>query len=303
MLHASIPTVAPAMFYLKELGEVGFTTPNRGLNLIIDLIISQANCLPAYIDINIDALGEAAPRLIRHFVCLIKRYGRGVPVCVDSSNPEVLRAGLEEWYADGTSVSPPLINSINYAELDKTRPILELRKKYNFSIVGLLIGKAGVLKSADEMYAAAKNIFKEALNYGFKPSQIFFDTVTLGITFDSPLSELGEPKPSHTYNSFNAIKKIMTDPEMKGVNTILGVSNWTHDVKRRRIGHNRAFIEEARSYGLNSIIIDVTQDYGIKPAPKELVEIVKMFASLDGSEESVLTYTAKIRELRAQKMV
>ncbi|MCX7767043.1 MAG: hypothetical protein N2246_10110, partial [Candidatus Sumerlaeia bacterium] len=111
------------------------------------------------------------------------------------------------------------------------------------------------------------------------------------------------PKPSHTYNSFNAIKKIMTDPEMKGVNTILGVSNWTHDVKRRRIGHNRAFIEVARSYGLNSIIIDVTQDYGIKPAPKELVEIVKMFASLDGSEESVLTYTTKIRELRAQKMV
>ncbi|MCX7767286.1 MAG: methylenetetrahydrofolate reductase C-terminal domain-containing protein, partial [Candidatus Sumerlaeia bacterium] len=122
MLHASIPTVAPAMFYLKELGEAGFTSPNRGLNLIVDLIISQANCLPAYIDINIDALGESAPLLIRHFVRQIKRYGRGVPVCVDSSNPEVLRAGLEEWYANGTSVPPPLINSINYAELDKTRP-------------------------------------------------------------------------------------------------------------------------------------------------------------------------------------
>lgn len=303
LLHASIPSVGPAMFYLKELGEEGFKRQNRGLNVIINLITTQAECRPEYIDVNIDQLGGDTPSMMRHYVRLIKKYGLGIPVCVDSSNPEVLKAGLEEWYADGSLVKPPLINSINYAEMEKTQPILEMRKKYKFSIIGLLMGQQGVLKSSDEMYEAAKTIFREAIKNGFQPKEIFFDTVTLGITFDSPVSELGEFKPSHTYNSFNAIKKIMTDPEMKGVNTVLGVSNWSHDVRRRRIGHNRAFIEVARRYGLNSVIIDVTQEYGIKPAPKELVQLVEMFASLDGGEESVLTYNAMIREMRAKGWV
>jgi len=303
LLHASIPSVGPAMFYLKELGEKGFTQYNRGLNVILNLIVTQAEYRPAYIDVNIDQLGGDTPPLMRQYVRLIKKYGQGVPVCIDSSNPEVLKAGLEEWYANASQVKPPLINSINYAEMEKMRPILEMRRTYKFSIIGLLMGQQGVLKSSEEMYEAAKSIFKEAQKYGFQPEEIFFDTVTLGITFDSPISELGEFKPSHTYNSFNAIKKIMTDPEMKGVNTVLGVSNWSHDVKRRRIGHNRAFIEVARRYGLNSVIIDVMQDYGIKPAPKELVQLVEMFASLDGGEESVLTYNAMIREMRAKGWV
>lgn len=303
LLHATIPSVGPAMQLIKEMGDEGFTKYNPGLNVVIDLIISQAAYQPAYIDINIDQLRENTPQLIRKFIKLIKTYSMGIPVCIDSSNVEVLKAGLEEWYSEGNNVKPPMINSINYAELEKMRPILKMRRDIKFGIVGLLTGPTGVLKSPDEMYEAAKVIFKEALSYGFKPQEIFFDTVTLGVTFDSPFNELGEIKTSHTYNSFNAIKKIMSDPEMKGVNASLGVSNWTHGVAKRRIGHIRAFIEVAMSYGLNAVISDVSQEYGIKPTQPELVEFVKMFANLDGSEESFLTYNTMIKEFRTKKWV
>ena len=303
LLHASIPSVGPAMQYIRELGDKAFVSYNRGVNVIIDLIIQQAERNPAFIDINIDQLGGDTPSLIRKFVRLVKQYGTGVPVCIDSSNPEVLKSGLEEWYASGEPVETPLVNSVNYAEIEKSRPLLELRKRFKFGIVGLLMGAQGVLKSSDEMVDAARTIFKVASGYGFKPEEVFFDTVTLGITFDSPITELGEFKPSHTHNSFHAIQKIRNDPEMKDVNAVLGVSNWTHDVKKRRIGHNRAFIAVAQKYGLNAVIIDVLQDYGIKPAPPELMELVDMFVSLDGSEDSVFTYNAKIREMRQKGWV
>ncbi len=303
MVHASIPSVAPSIFYLKELGEEGFKHHNRGLNAVIDLIGSQASCRPSFIDVNIDALGGNTPSMMRHFVQLVKQHGKGIPVCIDSSNPEVLKAGLEEWYKDDASLPAPLLNSINYAELERMQPILSMRRSYDFNIIGLLTGTQGVLKSAEEMYEAARTIFKQALSCGFQPQQIFFDTVTLGISFDSPIDEMGMPKPSHTHNSFHAIRHIMTDPEMKGVNSVLGVSNWTHDIKKRRIGHNRAFIAVAQRYGLNSIIIDVRNEYGIKPAAPELMDLVEMFVSLDGSEDSVLTYNAMIREMRKKGWV
>lgn len=303
LLHASIPSVGPSMQLLKEMGDKGFETQNPALNVIIDLIISQAAQNPAYIDINIDQLRENTPQLIKKFVKLIKQYGMGIPVCIDSSNPEVLISGLEEWYSDGADLPSPLINSINFAELEKTNPVLNLRKKFPFSMIGLLTGPVGVLKSSDEMYEAAKTIFKEASLHGFKSTEIFFDTVTLGVTFDSPFNELGEVKTSHTHNSLNAIRKIMTDPEMKGVNTVLGVSNWTHGVGKRRIGHNRAFIHVAMEYGLNAVIIDVNQEYGIKPAPQELIDVVNMFVNLDGSDESFFTYNNVIKDIRAKNWV
>ena len=29
---------------------------------------------------------------------LVRKWGKGVPICVDSSNDDVLIAGLKEWY-------------------------------------------------------------------------------------------------------------------------------------------------------------------------------------------------------------
>lgn len=90
---------------------------------------------------------------------------------------------------------------------------------------------------------------------------------------------------------------------MKGVHAVLGVSNWAFGVQRRRTGHIRAFLAAARKRGLDATIIDVKGQFGLKPPAPGLLELVEMFAGLDGSEDSMLTYAAAMQEARAAQWI
>ena len=82
------------------------------------------------------------------------------------------------------------------------------------------------------------------------------------------------------------IRKIMEDPEMKGVHTSLGISNCVKDLPGRKIGVCRAYLAKAQEYGLDGAIVNVMHDYGLKPAPPELMTLVEAFARQDGSAET-----------------
>jgi len=297
LLHASIPLPGAAMKCIQQMGDEGFTRSNRGLWVVVDLIKSQARQGARYLDVNVDALGADTPQAMRQYVRLIHKHGDWTPPCVDSSNVEVLLAGLEEWFSFG-DVRPPLVNSIAYVDKDKYGPVLDMRKRRDFSAVCLLVGPAGPLQSADEMHAAAKEMFRLLSGAGFRPDQIFSDTATLGLASDGCMGATGEIKPSHTHNSFHAIRRIRQDPEMRGAHALLGVSNWVHGAQQRRVGHIRAFIAVARKFGLDAVIADVGNQFGVTPAAPELVGVVETFVALDGGEDSMVSYSAKMKEAR-----
>ncbi|MBN1868290.1 methylenetetrahydrofolate reductase C-terminal domain-containing protein [Candidatus Sumerlaeota bacterium] len=307
LLHATIPFPGAAMRLMLEAGDKAFSESNKGRLVVEHLIADQARQGANYLDVNLDALGAPnAPDLMRGFVRMIREHGCGVPPCVDSSDVAVLRAGLEEWFAlsdaakqnGGETIRPPLVNSIPFVEREKFRPLIAMRADRPFGIVCLLVGMAGPLKSPDEMFEAAREMFSLATEAGFQPGDIFFDTVTLGIASDGCMDAMGNIKASHTRNSFLAIERIRKDPTMKGVHALLGVSNWTFGAQRRRIGHIRAFIAAAQKYGLDAVIADVEKEFGLREAAPELVEFVEMFVGLDGGEESMLTYSAEMQKAR-----
>jgi cobalamin-dependent methionine synthase I len=238
-----------------------------------------------------------------------------VPVCVDSSSDAVLIAGLKEWY-DGlekgrsrdpivnevnsvnkvpTPSNPPLLNSIKVYTMDKMMP---LKKDYDFSFVGLLVSEEkatgpGGSHSVDELYALAKQLFDAAMRHGFKPDQIFFDSTVFPLAIDMPM----EPGvPGYTFRTFETIKKIKTDPRMKGVHCSLGISNSVRDLPARRIGVCRAYVAKAMEYGLDAGIVNTAHQYGTVEAPAELLDLVDAYAKLDGSMEK----TGKAMELMAQ---
>lgn len=297
LLHASIPLPGAAMRFIQEMGPEGFARPNKGLMVVKELISSQARQGADYIDINVDALLSNTQDAMRQYVRLVHRLGEGVPPCIDSSNLDVLVAGLAEWFSFG-DVRPPLINSIPYTERMHFAPLLELRKKHAFSIIAMLGGPEGTLKSPDEIYSAGKEMFQLLTGAGFKPEEIFFDTITLGLATDSCMDGMGEVKPTHTRNSFHGIRKIKQDPAMRNVHAVLGVSNWVHGIKKRRIGHVRAFIEVGKRYGLDGAILDVEKRYGVEPAAPELVKLVEAFVSLDGGEDSMMRYSEAMQNAR-----
>lgn len=304
LIHASIPFAGSAMKFILGQGADGFARHNRGRAAIEALIREQSLGGGDYIDINIDALGAPnPPEFMRQMVRLVHAYGEGTPPCVDSSNPAVLEAGLDEWLGLGADLRPPLVNSITFSETERYDKLISRRKEQVFGVVCLLVGKEGPLKSTAEMVAAARTLFGRCTASGFRATDLFFDTVTLGIGTDGFLDPEGNLKSSHTRNSFLAIQQIRSDPQMKGVHALLGVSNWVYGARKRRIGHLRAFIEVAMQHGLDAVISDVSKEFGKKPAPAELADFVRMFLALDGSDASMDLYTERMAEAREAEWV
>ena len=304
LIHATLPFAGSAMQDLLAQGEAGFARPSRGRAAIAELIRSQAAEGADYIDINIDAVNAPdAPGFMRQMVRLVHVFGEGVPPCVDSSDPAVLDAGLDEWLACGAELRTPLVNSITFSEPERYANVLARRRERAFSAVCLLVGKQGPLQSTPEMVAAARSLFARATSDGFAPSELFFDTVTLGIGTDGFMDPEGNIKSSHTRNAFHAIREIRNDEEMKGVHAVLGVSNWVYGARKRRIGHLRAFIEVAMEYGLDAVISNTAKQFGKQPAPVELADFVRMFVALDGSDESMDLYTEGMAQARAEGWV
>ena len=196
-----------------------------------------------------------------------------------------------------------MCNSIPFSEHERYEEVFALRKRRPFNVVLLLVGSEGPLPSVDAMVEAARTMFERARAAGFAPGEMFFDTVTLGIATDGCIAPDGSIKASHTYNSFHAIQRIRNDPGMHGVHAILGVSNWVYGARKRRIGHVRAFIEVGRRYGLDAAICDVSKQFGLRPAAPELVEFVEMFASLDGSDDSMMRYMDVMQKMREREWV
>lgn len=299
LLHASIPYASMALRALLDEETAGADGVGRGRLAVEDLIRSQAEAGGDYIDVNLDALGAPdAPAFMRRVVQLVHREGLGVPVSIDSSDPAVLAAGLDAWIALGPEAAPALINSVTWSEFDRYLPLLARRRERPFRVIGLLVGREGPLKSADAMVEAARAMFARLRPLGFEADDILFDTVTLGVGTDGFMDAQGGMKSSHTRESFLAIRRLREDADLRGVHAVLGVSNWVYGVKKRRLGHLRAFIAVAKTYGLDAAIVDVAKEFGVKPPPSELVELVEMFAALDGGEDSMARYFETMERMR-----
>lgn len=288
-LHASIPETGKIMKELNKPGSDAYCAPSEQLDYIRALIESQAGDGANYIAVNVDSFGEDEPQvavgMMREYVTLIRKCGRGVPVCIDSSNDDVLTAGLEEWYNTAERVKRPLVNSAKIYTADK---ILPLKKDFDFSFVGLLLSEKasagpGISSSVAEMHELARQILDAAVGqYGFKSEEIFFDPMVFPLAIDMPMQP---GVPGHTYRTFQTIKKIKTDRRMQGVHCVLGVSNCAADLPGRKIGVCRAYVAKAVEYGLDAAIVNVAHRYGqVKPA-SELLELVDAYAKMDGSPE------------------
>ncbi|MHC4571507.1 MAG: dihydropteroate synthase [Planctomycetota bacterium] len=288
-IHASIPKTGKMMKQLTELGPDAYSKPSGPFDYIKTLIESQAAEGADYIAVNLDAFGESDPQItvdmMLEYVGMVREWGGGVPICIDSSNNDVLIAGLKQWYDTGEKVKQPLINSVKVYTMDE---LLLLKEHFDFAFIGLLVSEEastgpGGSHSVEELYSLATQIFDKAIDqYGFKPGEIFFDSTVFPLAIDMPM-EAGVP--GYTYRAFETIKRIKSDPKFKGVHCSLGISNCSRDLPGRKVGICRAYVAKAMEYGLDAAIVNVAHHYGlVEPAP-ELLELVDAYAGMDGSAE------------------
>ncbi|MDD5457984.1 MAG: methylenetetrahydrofolate reductase C-terminal domain-containing protein [Phycisphaerae bacterium] len=290
-VHASIPKTGIIMKELADLGKDAYSKPSAQLDYVKALIESQAADGADYIAVNLDAFGESnlqlAVDMMVEYTKMVRKWGGGVPICVDSSNDDVLKAGLKEWYDTDEPVKKPLLNSVKIHTMDNMFP---LKKHFDYSFIGLLVSEdkptgPGGSHSVDELYNLARTIFDKATEYGFKPDEIFFDSTVFPLAIDMPM----EPGvPGYTYRAFETIKKIKTDPAMKGVHCSLGVSNCVRDLPARKVGVCRAYVAKGMEYGLDAGIVNSSHHYGEVEPDAELLKMVDAFAKMDGSSERLM---------------
>jgi hypothetical protein len=286
MLDAANPVTGAAMKQFSD--SPGITKSQNGaLSFLKALIQTQAAEGASYIAVNIDALAPDDPgtaaKMILPYVKLVREFGKGVPVCIESRHEEALIAGLKEWYDTEGQAAPPLVGPIEISSGDK---ILTLRKNHEFCMISTLNNNDASASEnhqscIDKAIDIAKQLVNKAVNeYIFKPEQIFFDTVAAALMKDMP----GSPGiANQTYKAFRIMKNIKRDSATKKCHCLLKTRQAMYGIPSRTVGVCRAYVARAMEYGLDAAFVDVTHHYGESSADPKLLELIDAYVEMDGS--------------------
>src|SRR4051812_47621098 len=167
------------------------------------------------------------------------------PIQVDSTEPEVIKAALEQ--IPGRAI----VNSINLeAGRDKADVVVPLAKAHGAGLIALTIDEVGMAKTADRKVEIAQRI-KEIVcdDHGLDPELLVFDCLTFTLTTGDD-----EWKPS-AVETIEGIRRIKA--EVSGVKTSLGVSNVSFGVSPpARAVLNSVFLHHCVEAGLDLAMVN-----------------------------------------------
>ncbi len=158
-----------------------------------------------------------------------------IPLCIDSSVPAALEAGLQ--VCNGR----PLLNSVT-GEEEKLELILPLVKKYNVPVVAISNDDTGISEDPEVRFAVAKKIVERAADFGIPAHDIVVDPLVMPI---GAMATAG-------LQVFALVRRLR---EELGVNTTCGASNISFGLPNRN-GVNAAFLPMAIASGMTSAIMN-----------------------------------------------
>ncbi len=191
-----------------------------------------------------------------------------LPIVLDSTEPAVLKAGLE--HLGGRSV----INSVNYEDGDgptsRFAKIMPLVKEHGAAVVALTIDETGQARTQEWKVAVATRLIEDLTkNWGMLTSDILIDCLTFPIATGQ---EETRRDGIETLNAISELKKKYPD-----VQTTLGVSNVSFGLNpAARIVLNSVFLAEAVKMGLDSAIVHPS-----KITPISRIEAKQLEVALD----------------------
>ena len=170
-----------------------------------------------------------------------------LPIMLDSTEPDVLKAGLE--HLGGRSI----INSVNYEDGDgptsRFARIMPLVKEHGAAVVALTIDEEGQARTSEWKIRVATRLIEDLVNnWGMAVEDILIDCLTFPIATGQ---EETRRDGIETLSAIAELKKIYPT-----VQTTLGVSNVSFGLNpAARIVLNSVFLAEAVIAGLDSAIV------------------------------------------------
>ena len=203
--------------------------------------LAQAAAGATVLDINAGVVynsnpnpNETEPPLMTAIVELVQSLV-DLPLCIDSSVPEALEAGLRAAHGR------PLLNSVT-GEEERMDYVLPLVKKYNVPVVAISNDDTGISEDPDVRFAVAKRIVERAADYGIPAHDIVVDPLVMPV---GAMSSAGR-------QVFTLVRRLRQE---LGVNTTCGASNISFGLPNRH-GINNAFLPMAIEAGMTSAIMN-----------------------------------------------
>jgi 5-methyltetrahydrofolate--homocysteine methyltransferase len=198
------------------------------------------------LDLSVDYVGRDGARDMTE---LASRFATAstLPIVLDSTEPAVLKAGLEQL--GGRSV----INSVNYEDGDgpnsRFAKIMPLVQEHGASVVALTIDEDGQARSKEWKLKVARRLINDLTsNWGMATSDILIDCLTF------PIATGQEETRRDGIETIEAIRALKL--EFPDVQTTLGVSNVSFGLNAAsRIVLNSVFLHECVEAGLDSAIV------------------------------------------------
>ncbi|MFB2972112.1 methionine synthase [Aerosakkonema sp. BLCC-F183] len=198
------------------------------------------------LDVNVDYVGRDGVRDMRE---LASRLVTNVtlPLMLDSTEWEKMEAGLK--VVGGKCI----LNSTNYEDGEpRFLKVLELAKKYGAGVVIGTIDEDGMARTAEKKFQIAQRAYRQAVEYGIPPEEIFFDTLAL------PISTGIEEDRANGKATIESIRRIRQ--ELPGCHILLGVSNVSFGLNpAARVVLNSMFLHEAMAVGMDAAIVSASK--------------------------------------------
>lgn len=204
----------------------------------------QVECGSLVLDVNAGVVYNSNPDPNQTEPPLMKRLIKkvqetvDVPLCIDSSVPGALQAGLE--VCEGR----PLLNSVT-GEEERLDTILPLVKKFDVAVVAISNDDSGISEDPDVRFEVAKKIVERAADFGISANDIVVDPLVMPV---GAMASAGR-------QVFALVRRLR---EELGVNTTCGASNISFGLPNRH-SINAAFLPMAIASGMTSAIMNPVQ--------------------------------------------
>lgn len=236
----------------------------RDMGRVRKLAESQLRSGATVLDVNVGAAGVNEVEVLPMAVKAVMQV-TDVPLCLDSANPDALRAALDVYPGKA------LINSVNGEEA-KLKAILPLVKEYGAAVIGLAMDDDGIPFKADGRVAVARKIVERAEALGIPRDDIVLDCLALSVCSDSTAA----------VTTLESIRRVRQE---LGLNMTLGASNISFGLPDRE-AINEAFLAMGIAAGVNAPIVN----------PDSSQKIILISDLLLGHDEFAMNYMCYFRE-------
>lgn len=208
------------------------------LDLLLQEALKQKFAGADIIDVNVGVPGIEEGALLARAVKAVMAE-TGLPVCIDSADPEAIAAALKAYPYKA------LINSVT-GEEKSLQSILPLVREYGAAVVVMPVDGNGIPKTASQRMAVAGKIVDRAESLGIPREDIVVDCLAIAASADMTSAAV-------------SIEAIRIATNELALSTTMGVSNISFGMPQRKIINN-TFLAVAIEAGLSAAIVDPTDE-------------------------------------------